>query len=165
VRHWGVVCVSGSIIYLLLFFLVKGDMNKMLEFQLHDTYFVIGILHASVYVVVVLYCILAFLYQFIARWKSHVLNVTQIGFTTVLLSVYYLLWIFGRQYFKGLFENSPKQSGWTIYPPLSAVSQEMPEPTIPWMSWLAITLLIVLPIVYLVYCIYRTVKNYRISRT
>jgi heme/copper-type cytochrome/quinol oxidase subunit 1 len=164
VRHWGVICVLGSVLYLFLFLFGQGVRHdKTIDLQLHDTYFIIGIFQATVYIVVTLYCIIAFGYQFIAGWENHVLNVTQTGFTAIVLSFYYLLWIFGWQYLKNIFENSPNQSGWTIYPPLSALQLEIPEPTIPWMSWLAITLLIVLPIVYLVYCIYRTVKNYRIS--
>ncbi len=166
VRHWGVIFLAGAIVYLILFLSVEGEGNdKTLDLQIHDTYFVIGVFQATVYIVVLLYCIFTFGYQFIAGWKNHVLNVTQIGFMAIVLSFYYSLWIFGWLHLKHLFEESPKQGGWTIYPPLSALQHEIPEPTIPLISWIAITLLIALPIVYFVYCIFRTVKNYRFTRT
>lgn len=166
VRHWSIICVSGSVIYLFLFFIAKGDVHdKTLDLQLHDTYCIIGIFQATVYIVFMLYCIIAFLYQFIAGWKNHVLNVTQIVFTAIVLSFYYLLCVFYWQQIKGLFENAPKHNGWTIYPPLSALTKEIPSPVIPWYNWIFITSLVAIPILYVVYCIFRTIKNYKINET
>lgn len=162
VRHWGVICVFGFVLYLFLFLFGQGvSFDKTIDLQLHDSYFIIGIFQATVFIVVMLYCVLAFLYQFIAGWKNHVLNVTQIVFTSIVLSFYYLLCVFYWQQVKGLFENAPKHNGWTIYPPLSAITEEIPSPVIPWYNWIFITSLVTIPILYLIYCIFRTIKNYK----
>lgn len=130
--------------------------GSMVSLQLHDTYFTANIYYIATFLLILILNLFLFIYQFVKRWQDKFWNWVQLivlgVFTVFSTSLYYALPRY--EVYNSIW---PKQEGWTIYPPLSAIPKEMPavDTSVPLFFEVGYGILFLLPFLYLIYCGYR----------
>lgn len=134
--------------------------NGDFTLQMHDTYFILPVLHVAVFLFLVLGNIYILSYQLVMRWHHRLMN----GIQFLFLFAFNLVIAFHTSTIqRWLTKLSPPQDGWTVYPPLSELPKQIPSQVASSCNYyvLAWTIFVFLSFFYMLFASYKTL--YRID--